>query len=418
MVAGIATALVFVASSASLAFLWYADTVIEREPVPSLDTEPSSLERVNVLILGSDTREGLSEEEQLRKGSPEDVDGERSDTLILAHFDPEADNAVLIHFPRDLRVEIPGHGTEKINAAFHLGGPDLTVRTVQGFTGVPIHHYVEVSFNGFRSIVEALGGVEICVDRPMFDELAELDLPEAGCYEFDGDTALAFVRARNVEGDVIPDFARIARQQQFIRAVMNKVFSFGSVAKLPGLVTAAARNVTTDQDVSVTDLIELGRELRSLAEVDATGATTVDLRVVPGLTETIDGVSYVVAQQPDARRLFRRLERGQPLGDIGTAQALTPVSPALIRVRVLDAGGAASEAEELLRDAGFVVLEGAPAPPARSETAILFGKGVRDRAQVVSGFFPGVAIDRGFARALGPAEVAVVVGPDWTGPGA
>lgn len=415
-IAGVLTGLLFVGSASALGFLWYADGLIVDDPCPGCSDEPREpMKPVNFLILGSDTREGLSEEEQARKGSPEQVGGERSDTLILAHFDPRRDQAVLIHFPRDLRVEIPGHGTDKINAAFTLGGPDLTVRTVKAFSGIPIHHYVKVDFNGFRSIVEALGGVEICVDRPMFDELAELDLPRAGCYTMDGDTALAFVRARNVEGDVIPDFARIARQQQFIRAVMNEVFSVGSLPKLPSLITRAARNVSTDDEIDITGLIELGNELKGLAQVDPSGASTIDLRAVPGRTQTIGGISYVIAE-PDAQQLFDRLRDGRPLGDFGTEQALTPVSPANIQVRVLDAGGQVEAAEQLLRDAGFVVLEGGAAPPARSVTAILHANDAAERAEVVAGYFEGVPVRRGFGRALGGAQVAVVIGPDWTGP--
>lgn len=413
--AGVLTAALFVASTGALVLLRSADSRITRVPVPELDAEPEEpREPVNVLILGSDTREGLSEEEQLVKGSPEDVDGERSDTIILAHFDPEREQVVLVHFPRDLLVEIPGHGEDKINAAFRLGGPRLAVRTVRRFTGLPVHHYVEVDFVGFRRIVDALGGVEVCVDRPMFDRLAELSLPEAGCYDFDGDTALAFARARNVEGDLIPDFARIARQQQLIRSVVNTIFSVGSVWRLPGLVTAAASNVTTDEDVSVTDLIDLGRELRGLAEVDASGAPAVDLRVVPAVPRDVGGVSYVVAVQPDTRRLFRALREGLDLGDTGTEQALTPPSPGVIRVRVLSAGADARAAavENLLRDAGFVVLPGGAAPRARAETAILYAKGAEDRAQVLAGFVPGVPTDRGPRRLLQGADLVVVVGPD------
>ena len=415
--AGLVTAFVTVAASASIVFLWRADRALERRDIPALDPEPTSRDPINVLILGSDTREGLSKEEQARKGSPEDLDGERSDTLILAHLDPRAEDAVLVHFPRDLRVEIPGRGVNKINEAFHAGGPDLTVRTVQGFTGIPIHHYVEVGFNGFRGIVESLGGVEICVDRPMVDELAELNLPKAGCYDFDGDTALAFVRARNVQGDIIPDFARIARQQQFIRAVMNKIFSFGSVPKFPSLLTAAARNVITDQDISVTDLVDLGQDLRGLGEIDEkTGETAVDLRVVPGRTETIEGISFVIAEQPNTNRLFKRLENGRPLGALGTVQALTPVSPALIRVRVLDAGGPAREAEERLRAAGFVVLCGEPAPAGSRESVVLHAKGARPRGRVTGRFFSGLEVRRGSATELGGADVAVVIGPNWREP--
>lgn len=414
--AGALTTLLFLASSSAMAFLWYADRQIERIDIPELEpeavpTEGEDPEPVNVLILGNDTRAVLTEEEQERKGTTDDVDGERSDTMILAHFDPARDRAVLVHLPRDLRVEIPGHGVDKINAAFAIGGPSLAVRTVHRFTGVPIHHYVEVDFNGFRSMVQALGGVEVCVDRAMYDELAELDLPEAGCYHMDGDMALAFVRARSVEGDEVPDFARISRQQQFIRAVMNKVFSAGSVWRLPDLVLEGSRNVTTDADVTATDLIQIGRQLQGLAEADPTGASTVDLRVVPAYNQLIDGVAYVVAEEEATRKLFRRIKQGRPLGDIGTVAERTPPSPAQIRLRVFtpDDDDAAAEVEKLLRDAGFVVLPAKRAPRRFTESVIIHDRREGTRAEVVGGFFPELAQRIGPLRLLGGAEVGVVV---------
>lgn len=413
VLAGVITLVGFAASSAALGFLWYADTQIQHVPedeLPDLEEEPEEpLDPINVLILGSDTREGLSEEEQERKGTPEMVDGERSDTIILARFDPDEERAVLLHLPRDLLVEIPGHGQEKINAAFMLGGPNLAVRTVGDLTGIPIHHYIEVNFNSFRTIVEALGGVEVCVDQPMIDETAELNLPEAGCYDMDGDTALAFVRARNVEGDLIPDFARIARQQQFIRAVTNKLFSLGSVTRIPDLARAVAETVRTDHGLTVTDLLDYGRELEGLAQEDPTGASTVDLRVVPGVA----GPSFV-EMLPEAEELFRRMREGRPLGDLGTAPSgEVPPSPAQIATKVVRAGspGAASRAEDLLRDAGFIVLAPDERPP-RAASEIVFGSGAEAEAEVVAGYFPDLSLRQAGPALLGDADVAVILGRD------
>lgn len=398
-----------------MGLLIYANSRIEHDPEVRVDPEPVERERpINVLILGSDTREGLTEEEQARIGTPEDVDGERSDTIILAHFDPRRDQAVLVHFPRDLLVEIPGNGRDKINAAFTVGGADLTVQTVRQLTGLKIHHFVQVDFIGFRQIVEALGGVRICVSQPMHDPLAGLNLPTAGCYDMHGEMALAFVRARNVEGDVIPDFARIARQQQFIRAVMNKVFSLGSLTKVQGIITAVADNVTTDAQVEVSDLFRWGQELQGLAEEDRAGAPTVDLRVVPGHTETIDGISFVV-MEPEAEQLFAALAEGGPLGEVGSEEALsqTPISPAQIEVRVLDAGAPnrAARQERRLRDAGFIVLPTADSP--RPASQIVFVAGARPHAERVGEFFPTLELNQVPRGVLSGAQVGVVVGRDF-----
>jgi LCP family protein required for cell wall assembly len=408
-VAGLLAAALAVAAVASIWLIKYIENNVDQTPVP---VDPEIIgEPVNVLVLGSDSRARLSEEEQATKGSPEDVQGQRSDTIILAHFDPERNKAVLVHLPRDLLVEIPGHGEGKINEAFHLGGPRLMVRTVQRFTGLPIHHYVEVDFVGFRNLVNALGGVRMCVDRPMFDELAELRIPRAGCYRFNGGSALAFVRARHVEGDLIPDFARIARQQQFIRALLNKLLSVNSLVRLPSLVRLATGNVTTDTELSGADILYLGDKLRDLAQQDPTGARTVTLRVVPSVPQDIDGVSYVVAEQPEARRLFRALELGKRLRHLGSVQLGTEVSPAVIDVWVLDAGSpkAAEAAATLLRRAGFVVLGIREAPSGVRGRAILFRPGAEDRALTVSGFFPDLERREAGARVLRGADAAVVV---------
>ncbi len=369
----------------------------------------------NVLLVGSDTRRGLSEEEQAAFGSPETVSGERSDTLILMHIDPRREKAVMIHFPRDLQVEIPGYGTDKINAAYTYGGPELVVRTVKEFTGLPIHNYMEVDLAGFQRLIDVLGGVRMCVDRPLFDELAGLSIPRAGCYTFDGKTALAFVRARNIEGDLIPDFSRITRQQQFMRAMMNKILSVGSLLDQE-VIEEAARQVTTDTRLSTADLIYLGARLRELAERDPSGATSLDFRVVPGLPQTLNGVSYVIAEQPDANRMFEALAEGTSLGSIGTSPVNTAISPAVIKVRVLSAGLTTTEAqgaEALLRRAGFIVLE--RGTTSAEESVILYAPGKRDRAQVVGGYFPDLPQEEGSASILGNAEVAVVVAADFEG---
>ena len=366
----------------------------------------------NVLVLGSDSRRGLTEEEQAQAGDPGDLEGERSDTIILLHIDPRREQAVIVHFPRDLRVEIPGHGSDKINAAYELGGPNLAVRTVKEFTGLPVHNYVEVSLAGFQRIVDLMKGVRICVDRPMRDPLAGLNLPEAGCYWMDGRTALAFVRARHIEGDTIPDFSRIRRQQQFMRAFFNKLISVGSFLDA-SLVREATRQVTTDDRIEAVDLIALGQELRKLAEEDPSGAESLDFRVVPGRA----GSSFVYPIMKEANRLFDALRTGRPLPPVGLAPEGLGESPAVIRVRVLQAGAfsdAASVANQL-RNSGFIVLQTEPAPPSYRDSQILFSAEKPGRGRVVHGYpyVEDLELEEGLPFVLDGADVAVVVGEDY-----
>lgn len=367
----------------------------------------------NVLLLGSDSRKGLSEEEQAAFGSEQTVGGERSDTIILMSIDPRREQAVVVHFPRDLYVEIPGHGFDKINAAYEYGGADLVVRTVHEFTGMRIHNYMEIDLAGFEELVDTLGGVRICVDRPMEDEKAGLHIPKAGCYDMDGPTALAFVRARSVEGDLIPDFNRIVRQQQFMRATMNQLLSVDSLLD-DQLIRKAVSAVRVDRGIDAGVLIELGQRLRALAQTDPSGSESLDLRVVPGSTETRSGVSYVIAHQPETRELFDALKEGRSLGRIGQSLDQTLPTPGIIKVRVLTTFGTGPEgAEDLLRDSGFIVLESDVHSGREEKSEIIYKSGARSRSRVVSGYFPELPVSEVPSDVLGEAEVGLIVGEDW-----
>ena len=417
VLAGVLSALLSLAAGGSIVLLARLDASLDRDHRVRVDEEEGPEKPVNVLVLGSDTRAGLSPEEQ-KKLNVSPAKGERSDTIILVNLDPRRGKAVLVHFPRDLRVDIPGHGPAKINEAFRLGGPNLTIRTVRQLTGLRIHHYVQVDFSGFRNLVDALGGVKMCVDRPMYDQRAGLRIPKAGCYTFDGRRALSFVRARNVEGDLIPDFARISRQQQFIRALLNKLLSVGSLVRIRQIVELASQNVTTDAGLSATDVLYLADRLRDVASRDPGGSRSVDLRVVPSVPRDIDGVSYVVSQEPQTQRLFRALREGRGLGSLGKVQLLTRVSPGVIRVRVLDRGPEETliRTESLLRRAGFIVLPRAEAVASVEGPAILYRPGGKLRAETVSGFFSSYPVRLGRSRLFSGEDVIVVVGGNESGP--
>lgn len=415
LLAGVAvlSALVAIGSVGAVVYIRYVAEGLKQTSVEHL-SEVIGDDPVNVVVLGSDTREGLTEAEQEAHGTTEDVGGKRSDTLILVHLDPRREKAVLVHFPRDLRVEIPGRGVDKVNLAYNMGGPSLVVDTVKRFTGLPIHHYVEVSFVGFREVVDSLGGVRVCVDRPLVDPLSGLNIRNAGCSTFDGQRALAFVRARNVEGDAIPDFSRIARQQQFIRALLNKLLRVGTVVN-PGVVRNVAENITTDAELSATDLLQLGTELRGLAETGPSGATGVDFRTVPSAPQEIGGTAFVVADERKSDSLFERLRLGKPLGSLGKFQVGTKASPATIKVVVLDAGGGdrAEQVQAALHRAGFIMLPGRDAPEGLGESEVLYREGKEGLAEVVKGYFPNLVVRPAPQGVLRGAAVAVVVGENF-----
>ena len=361
------------------------------------------------LVLGSDSRAGLSREEQVAFGSEDSVTGKRTDTIILVQTDPRRDRTVVLSIPRDLRVDIPGHGTGKINSAFEWG-PDVMVKTVSRLTGLRINHYVEVNLAGFERVVDALGGVPICIDRPMLDKLAGLRLPRAGCYKLDGRQALAFVRARHIEGDQIPDLSRIARQQQFMRAVIEKTLGAGSLFRLPSLVRAVQKNIVIDENLNLFKLQDLTTKLAEL------GQGKVHFRIVPSVPAEIGGVSYLEVLQPQAKALFHRLRVGAALGVIGRAAPGTALSPANVRVKVLDAGSTRSAhvVANYLRRAGFLVLPVEPAASRMTRTAVLWDAANFEERKVVAAYLSAVPL-REVRRQPSGADITVVIGRDFRG---
>jgi LCP family protein required for cell wall assembly len=420
-IAGVLSILVTVASGLAIAGVAYLNGKLVHIPSGrGADASTGGLPNVdsicvnhacNFLVLGSDSRAGLSKRQQSGFGNAQTVQGQRSDTIMVVHADPANDRTVILQIPRDLRVAIPGHGVDKINSAFDYG-PNVTVQTVEKLTGFRINHYVEVNFTGFERLVDALGGVPICIDKPMSDQLAGLHLPHAGCYNLQGPQALAFVRARHVAGDTIPDFSRISRQQQFMRAVINKVLSLGAFTKIFALAHAIQDNVKVDDKLNIDDLQELTNRMAQV------GQRGVIFRVVPAVPVTLGGVDYVEAIQPQTDRLFNRILAGKRLGSLGLEEPLTPVSPADITVQVWDAnsGGQAASVVTYLQKAGFIVLPMQAAPATYAKTQLLWAKGADQQKTVVASYLGTVPVlsDQGVR---GTADVTVVIGPDFKGIG-
>ena len=178
----------------------------------------------------------------------------RSDTIILVHVDPEEDFVSMVSFPRDLRVEIPGHGINKLNAAYAFEGPALTVQTVELLTGVDIDEYLEVDFAAFADITDSLGGVYLDIDRRYYNDNAEWELIKLspGYQLLDGAQALDYVRFRH---DQNYDFGRMDRQQRFITAMREQAVGWDLPLRLPGIVDALFTNIETT--LSATEILKL-----------------------------------------------------------------------------------------------------------------------------------------------------------------
>ena len=245
-------------------------------------SKPSEIsERVNIMLMGVDERE-------------EDVG--RSDTLMVVSVDSNDDTASLLSIPRDTRVQIKRHGYDKINAAYAYGGEELSKSTLESFLGIDINHYVIVNTTSFAKMIDAIGGVDIDVEKRMFYEDPwddngglVIDL-KPGMQHMNGDTAITYVRYRDEEGDA----GRVRRQQMFMRACLDKLSSPTIVMKLPEIIKEARNAVRTD--LSVTEMIELAQTLKT-ADENSDGVKT---GIVPGRWTYINGVSYLV---PNIERL-------------------------------------------------------------------------------------------------------------------
>ncbi len=202
-------------------FAWTKVDKVEFEPG---DDRPDDQPGTTYLLVGSDSRAGLSAEERRELGTG-NASGQRTDTILVLHTGSGPN--VLMSIPRDSIVEVPGQGTTKINAAYAFGGPELLARTIENETGIRVDEYVEIGFGGFVDLVDAVGGIEICPEKAMEDKLAKLDI-EAGCQEADGATALGYARSRKTYTS-LGDVQRAQAQREVVSAIGRKVASPWSV---------------------------------------------------------------------------------------------------------------------------------------------------------------------------------------------
>ena len=323
----------------------FLESVTQNEDVVSELSAREGDGPLTFLVIGSDSRETL----------PDDFNdfgsfgGARADVIMLVQI--ENGRARILSLPRDLKVEVEGHGTQKVNSAYAFGGASLMVKTVSDFTGVPINHYVEMDFFGFASIVDELGGVEVNFPYPARDLKSGLDV-EAGRLTLDGTTALAYARSRqyqefrngsweSVEGS---DLGRVSRQQALVFAMLSAAKRPSIVFDAPSLLSAAGDHVTLDALMGRGDLIELALELRSLSPSDIEAAT------LPTNATRDSGVFYLAADQPAADEAIALFN-----GGAAPAADLEPLA-----IKVLNGNGTKGQATqwgEFLTSYGFSVSE-------------------------------------------------------------
>lgn len=237
-----------------------------------------------VLLLGNDRRPGEKRA--------------RTDTILLARLDKKTKGVLLVSIPRDTRTDVPGYGMTKINHASAYGGAPLAIETVKRFTGLPIHHYVQMDFQGFGKVVDALGGVDMYVDRPV--DYGQGVVVPAGQQHLNGQQALSVVRNRRAHAD--GDLGRVRVQRQFLAAVARKMARPGNIARLPSVMNASANHIETD--LSAAEMVALLRTYGAAAEGEIPGYT------VTGSGRRIDGVYYMIPDPAKTKKLFEAVDAG------------------------------------------------------------------------------------------------------------
>lgn len=292
---------------------------LPRFEISDLDVpEWSSKERVNIILLGTDKRD-------------DDLNVTRTDTILIVSIDPVSKAAGVLSLPRDLWVNIPGYGFERVNSAFEIGeytkkggGPTLLRRTLEGLLGVPMHHYALVGFTGFRKVVDQLGGVVLDVERPFRDD----EFPQgnygmrriifqAGLQTLDGEQALWYVRSRHADSD----FGRNRRQRQFLLAVRQQALQLNMLPKAPAMLASVMDSVKTD--LQTTEILSLARVARDVDTSRLTSRAIDESMVTPWTTP---GGAAVLLPEPSAIRHVVQEVFGTP-GKLPTLPFARPQAP-------------------------------------------------------------------------------------------
>lgn len=395
-----------------LGFLALAFRGVERVELTALTEEPGAGDAQNFLLVGTDSAERLEGDDPVTNGR--EGLNTLTDTIMVLRVDPDSPQAQLLSFPRDLYVDIPGHGEAKINSALARGGEDALVATIQDGFGIPIHHYVEVDFRGFKDLVAAIGGVPYYFPNPLRDANTGLQVRQ-GCVTLGPDMALAYARSRYLEvlrngewvSDASSDFGRVQRQQDFIRRAIARsaVEGLRRPLILGDFAAVAGDAMRMDEDLSLGNLMALGRKFRGFGD-DSLRTLTLDVNDDEAGGEAILRLSDTEANE-------RTLGTFRGAGGAGSAQA-----PG-IAVAVLNGSGVDGQAGEVATELDRLGFDTSPGTGEAESfdigsTVVRYTPGNEATARFVAAQLEGdVAVEE--VGDLGSADIAVVTGADYDG---
>lgn len=375
---------------------------------------PAAGDPLNILLVGVDSADGMAEDDPVRlQREDEDIGGGRSDTIMVVRLMPSEGRVAVVSFPRDLWVQLAGFHWDKINAAMYYGGPELLIATIEQNFGVPLHHYAQVDFAQFESLVDIVDGVKVYFDAPVRDEWTGLEIARPGCVTLRGTQALAYARARHYErydeaaeewvAEDASDLGRIVRQQQFIRGALSRAVAKGArnPFTLNKLVNAGIDSVHLDDGLRADALVDLALQFRSF---DPAALESYELQVDYGW----EGDVSVLRLQAESEAMLA-VFRGQ--------QASGP-DPAEVGVRVLNGTGRPNEgtlAGDALAAVGFDVGAVSDAEvQGVTRTKVRFGPDQQAQAELVARYLLAGA-ELISDPDLGDGLVEVVTGTDYRG---
>ena len=391
---------------------------------------------MNILVIGSDSRAGTNGQ----FGSAQAIAGARSDTMMLLHILPQHRGGVVISFPRDSVVPIiacPADGmgnpgqkaqpgtTEMLNATFAVGGPACLWKTLESMTGIFIDHFVEINFNGFQSVVNDLGGVNVCLPAAINDPASGLNLP-TGEHHVNGGQALAFVRERHI--GLGSDLQRIQRQQFFMASLLQQINSKNVLSNAPQLYTMAkdvAKTLTTDSGLSAGTMLTLAQSMKGMT------SKAVQFTQVPVLPDPADP-NRVVWQQPQAGQLFSAVAHDRSVAKAKPSKKLpgpavsakpsaspspaAPVSPSKVQVKVLNAtttGGLARKTGTALTQRHFTVAGTGNAVAPSAATIIQYtSASAAAQASALAQVVPNARVQQ--VTGITAGTVDLILGSDFT----
>lgn len=380
----------------------------------ALDQQTSSSDPQNFLIVGADNAEGLDDGDSVLAGR--NASSVLTDTIMILRVDPNQEKAWLLSLPRDLWVDIAGGGKGRINEAVALGGPDLLIRTIKENFDIPINHFIQVNFAGFRNVVDNVGGVPIYFNYPTRDTNSGLAIEEPGCHVLDSTQALGFARSRYYEAyidgrwqtDPTSDFGRIKRQQHFIKAAMKRAIERGArnPIELSKLVGVAQDYVVIDDALTFEQILDVGNRFNNFDPDDLQVYSAGDF-----VTGGYAGAASV---------LFLNEAAAQPTFDV--FRGINPIYDILatVRVEVRNGTGRVGESEAVAEDltrTGFTVTGSVDDASFRNDTTVIrYAPGAILPAVVLARYLDVDApLEEDPTLAETSNSVALVVGRDFTG---